>query len=684
MDERTNTHASFCVFYWTGSNLFRDRLLCPTITHFQSNDAVKTPESSPSREEAMILIKRYREEIKSLKQERDDSLAALQHAQSQLSKTQALTGIGTWELLLDTGEITWSDETYKIHGLDPKSFIPTVRSIMARVVAEDRARVQNHIRQEGAEMVGLSIMYRIHRPDGEIRILHTKAMVEDGDDGSSPRRYGTTQDVTDGKSIEASSIRLEGAKQGSSKLKSPLYILFCDAEGTVTYVNLAFSSLTPNVHVGDSIFSFAPYFREEFLKPILGRVKEQLLFHKFEFNYPSNGNGATPLVAVVEPIITGDSLEGYSFYILRTIDRPDIEKVQSESQRSLSEALRIAHIGHWERDLSENRSTYSDQGLKILGVDPETFVPSTENFIRLVHPDDVPEVGAALKSLYEDGVPFEIQFRIVWPDGNIRYLIGQGERFGDEATGLKALGTVLDITDHHLMLNSLRQSEMRFSTLFEETKHAHEQLLRLSRRLSTVQEEERRRIALDLHDEAGGLLAAIQLALQMTSRQSDQPDEYVVRAERFVDELIDRIHHITHRLRPVSLDQLGLRSTLLAHFREYEDRHGIALDVDVDLDDDGSMSQELQIATFRITQEALNNVARHAFVQAASVSVKRQNGELEIVVADKGVGTVGLNSNPPDRIGLDGMRERAVLLGGSLEIESIAGECTTMRVRLPV
>ncbi|MCZ6757052.1 MAG: sensor histidine kinase, partial [Bacteroidetes bacterium] len=130
--------------------------------------------------------------------------------------------------------------------------------------------------------------------------------------------------------------------------------------------------------------------------------------------------------------------------------------------------------------------------------------------------------------------------------------------------------------------------------------------------------------------------------------------------------------------------QLGLRSTLLAHFREYEDRHGIALDVDVDLDDDESISQELQIAAFRITQEALNNVARHAFVQAASVSVKRQNGELEIVVADKGVGTVGLNGNPPDSIGLDGMRERAVLLGGSLEIESIAGEGTTMRARLPV
>ncbi|GMQ80797.1 MAG: hypothetical protein BMS9Abin05_0226 [Rhodothermia bacterium] len=645
---------------------------------------MKTPESTPSLEEATILTERYREEVATLTRERDDALAVLRHAQSQLAKTQARTGIGTWELVLETGEIIWSDETYRIHGLDSNSFIPTTRSIMAMVVEEDRARVQTHIRREGAEMVGLSIMYRIRRPDGTVRILHTKAVVEDGEDGASPRRYGTTQDVTDGKSIEASSIRWEEAKKGSSSLKSPLYIAFCDTEGTVTHVNLAFSSLTPSVRVGDSIFSFSPYFREDFLKPILERVEEPLLFHKFEFNYPSNGIGASPFVAIVEPIITDDSLEGYSFYIIRKIDRPDIEKVQSESQRSLSEALRIAHIGHWERDLSEEQSTYSDQALKILGVEPETFIPSTDNFIRLVHPDDVPDVGAALKSLYEDGIPFEIQFRIVRPDGDIRYLLSQAERFGDEATGMKALGTVLDITDHHLMLNSLRQSEMRFSTLFEETKHAHEQLLRLSRRLSTVQEEERRRIALDLHDEAGGLLTAIQLALQMISQLSDKPDDNVVRAERFVDQLIDRIDHFTHQLRPASLDQLGLHSTLLTHFREFEDRHGIALDVDVDLDDDGSIRQELQIAAFRITQEALNNVARHAFVRAASVSVRSQNGELEIVVADKGVGTVGSNSNPPDSIGLDGMRERAVLLGGSLEIESIAGKGTTMRARLPI
>ncbi|TDI72550.1 MAG: PAS domain-containing protein, partial [Bacteroidetes bacterium] len=573
---------------------------------------------------------------------------------------------------------------YKIHGLDSESYKPTTRSLMSMVVEEDRARLQNHIRKEGAEMVGLSIMYRIRRPDGNIRILHTKAVVEDGEDGKSPRRYGTTQDVTDGKSIEAASISLEETKTDSSNSKSPLYILFCDTDGTVTYVNLAFSSLTPRVNVGDSIYSFSPYFNEEKLRPVLRRVEDRLLFEKFEFTYPSDGKDASLLVAIVEPIISSENLNGYSFYVFRKADRPDTETVAAESYKSLSEALRIARIGHWERDLSEERSEYSDQCLNILGVDPDTFVPSTENFFRLVHPDDVPEMSAKLKALYEDGKSFEHEFRILRTDGSIRYVIGQGERFGDEATGLKVLGTVLDITDHRLMLNDLRQSEIRFSTLFEETKHAHEQLLRLSRRLSTIQEEERRRIALDLHDEAGGLLTAIQLALQMIIKKADKPDDDLARAERFVDELIDRIHHFTHELRPASLDQLGLRSTLLAHFREFEDRHGIALKINLNLDDDEDFRQDLKIAVFRITQEALNNVARHAFVTAASITVKRRNGELEIVVVDKGVGTVGSISNPPDRIGLDGMRERALLLGGTLEIKSIAGEGTTLRALLPV
>lgn len=627
------------------------------------------------------LVSRYRDELKALRQERDDAIAALGDCERQLSETQSRSGIGTWERLLDVDKIILSDETYRMFGLVPQSTSPTVRSIMRSIHEDDRERVKKTLRKRLEGNSRLSLTYRIRRPDGEIRVIHTQSIVENDETGCPIRQYGTARDVTDGRSIEAGSVAITDDNFNAG---SPvIFVMQCNEDGEITYVNKAFEKATIAIRVGAAVHDSSSDLPGP-LQTAIEDVRRSRQAQHVEFCFADSEAGMLAFDASIEPILTNNAISGFSIFAIPVTRHTDVNQILRENEQSLSEALRIANLGHWERNLTNHTSKYSDQSYRILGVDRETFTASPENFIRVIHPDDVQEVATVLKKCYENGEAFEIEFRIIWPDGEIRYLLAQGDRIQTASGDLKAIGTVLDVTDRRLLLDSLRQAKMKSTALFEEMHHAYEQLLQMTRRLSTIQEEERRRIALDLHDEAGGLLAAIQLSLQLIDKLDCGNTEHVTRAEKFVDELIERIDHFTHQLRPASLDRLGLRSTLLAHFTEFQDRHGIILNTDVELEDEKTIPEDTQIAAYRIVQEGLTNVARHAFVKSASVRIQRQGDQLEIVIADQGVGIVAPSVEESENIGISGMRERASLLGGSVGIQSTAGEGTKLIVRLPI
>jgi len=642
---------------------------------------VNNSESSATVEDLEILVSRYRDELKALKLERNDAIAALGDCQRQLSETQRRVGIGSWERRLDTDKITWSDELYRIFGFEPDSTSPSLRSIMEAIHEDDRERVKVAVRKRLEGNLGLELTYRIRRPDGDIRVIHTKSIVENDENEKPIRQYGTARDVTHGRSIESGTIANTNSK--SDHDSASVFVLLCDENGTITYANEAFEKATSAIRFGDAVHDGLSSLPVP-LQTAIEDVRRNRHAQHVEFCFADSEAGMLAFDAFVEPILTNNAVSGFSIFALPVTRRNERNQVLWENERSLSEALRIASLGHWERDLTNHSSKCSDQTYRILGVDRDTFDASTDNFIRMVHPDDVQDVSTVIKNCFEHGEAFELEFRIVRPDGDVRYLLTQAERVRTVSGNLKAIGTVLDVTDRRLVLDSLRQANIKSNALFDEMHRAYEQLLQMTRRLSKIQEEERSRIALDLHDEAGGLLAAIQLSLQLINNVDSEHKEYVDRAETLVDELIERIDHFTHRLRPASLDRLGLRSTLLAHFSEFQDRHGIILNAEVDLEDEKSIAEDTQIAAYRIVQEGLTNVARHAFVQSASVRIHRQEDQLEIVIADQGLGIVEHSAEESENIGISGMRERASLLGGSVAVQSTPGEGTKLIARLPV
>ncbi|HZW29298.1 MAG TPA: ATP-binding protein [Isosphaeraceae bacterium] len=212
----------------------------------------------------------------------------------------------------------------------------------------------------------------------------------------------------------------------------------------------------------------------------------------------------------------------------------------------------------------------------------------------------------------------------------------------------------------------------------------------LMSRLVTAHEDERRRIARELHDSVGQLLTALTLAVTTVREAAPLPpasDARLEEVERLAHQLGREVRDLAVRLRPPALDDLGLDAALAQHLRGWSTAVGIEVDYQPSGVQVQRLPPEVETAIYRVVQEALTNVARHAHARQVSVVVARHAGHVTAVVEDDGIGfdQEGAQHRPDGkRLGLLGMRERAALAGGTLEIESRPGFGTTVIARFPV
>jgi signal transduction histidine kinase len=221
----------------------------------------------------------------------------------------------------------------------------------------------------------------------------------------------------------------------------------------------------------------------------------------------------------------------------------------------------------------------------------------------------------------------------------------------------------------------------------EQLKHSHEQLRRLTARLHSAREQERAHIAREVHDELGQVLTGLKMDLQRlsTELQRDCPS-LLGRAEgmmELIDSAVRTIRKISTELRPGILDTLGLSAAIEWQAREFQARTQISCDLlapfeEVQLDLDRT------IAVFRIFQETLTNVARHAGATRVRVSLSRQDGSLLLKVQDNGRGITDRERDKPESFGLLGMRERALMFDGEIAITGLPRQGTTVTLQMPI
>lgn len=248
----------------------------------------------------------------------------------------------------------------------------------------------------------------------------------------------------------------------------------------------------------------------------------------------------------------------------------------------------------------------------------------------------------------------------------------------------------LEISQRRAAEQALKDSEQHQRRLLQESRHMRDQLRLLSRQLLQAQEQERKRISRELHDVIAQSLTGINLHLATlkgdTAMNTQERERNIVVTQKLVAQAVNVVHQFARELRPTALDDIGLVPALCSFMKAFKEETGIHVTLSA-FANVKKLEGDKRIVLYRIVQEALANVARHALASRVDVSIEKADGAICMKIKDNGKGLPKerlWNSKKIKRLGLIGMRERLEMIGGQFAIESQPGEGTTVTARIPL
>ena len=357
-------------------------------------------------------------------------------------------------------------------------------------------------------------------------------------------------------------------------------------------------------------------------------------------------------------------------------ERKRVESALRQSEERLTLAFAGAQEGVWDWNLETDAVVYSPRWKEMLGYTADEIEPHVSAWERLVHPDDRSRADRANERVAKGEPTYEAEFRLRHKDGHYVHVLSRGFPVRREPGGpvVRIVGTHFDLTERKRA----------------DAERARTELLA---RLVFAQEDERRRIAREMHDQFGEQLTALTHrinALKAASATSPDLQSLVASLESVAQRLDRDVDQLVWELRPTALDDLGLRAALANYVQDWAARTSIAAQLHTSGLLDDRLSADVETTLYRIAQEALTNVAKHSRAARVDIILERRPDQVLLIVEDDGVGfdvgEAATDSAPPPYgpggFGLLGMQERAALVGATIEIESSAGKGTTILVRM--
>jgi two-component system sensor histidine kinase UhpB len=380
----------------------------------------------------------------------------------------------------------------------------------------------------------------------------------------------------------------------------------------------------------------------------------------------------------------------------------EAELRRAHERFQLAERAANGFVYEWDVRTGE---LYRSEGIeRLLGYRPEDIPPSWAAWAQLVYPGDWQATTDAEELAYLEALPsktLETEYRLRHRDGHYLTVADYALIERDEAGKVtRLIGQTHDITERKRAEEALRQAhdelEQRVAERTRDLDSANRNLRRLSQRILEIQESERHRIARELHDEIGQQLTGIKMLLDSlderlrhgpdddsgappSDARAPSPIEQLAELRAIVANTLEGVRDLSLDLRPAVLDSLGLLPALRWLFERYTHQTGVQVDFAAE-ELTHRLPTHLEAGVYRLVQEALTNVARHASVSTVTVQLYVSAETLSLYVVDAGVGfDVAEALAAGASTGLVGMRERAALLGGTLHIESLPGEGATIQ-----
>jgi PAS domain S-box-containing protein len=342
------------------------------------------------------------------------------------------------------------------------------------------------------------------------------------------------------------------------------------------------------------------------------------------------------------------------------------QKLTEEALRASEERLRlaqkVARIGTFERNIRTGVNTWTAEMESMYGLPPGGFGQTRADFENLVHPDDREKVMELLDDAIRTGQPANAEWRAIWPDGSVHWIAGRWQVLMDESgEPSRVVGVDMDITERKL---------------------AEEALSNMTRNLVEAQEQERARIARELHDDVNQRLALLTIELEQLSEDPSRVRRRLQELKERITNISTDIHAVAHDLHSSKLEYLGVAAGMKSWCREFAERR--KLEVDCRHGVRSALPTEIGLCLFRVLQQALDNAAKHSGVKRIEVQLHEEPGEVHLIVSDSGRGFDVEAVKQGKGLGLTSMRERVRLVNGTIAIASRPMGGTTIHVRVPI
>ncbi len=362
----------------------------------------------------------------------------------------------------------------------------------------------------------------------------------------------------------------------------------------------------------------------------------------------------------------------------------------SEQRYALFE--RGVNDGIWDWNIVTGEHYHSRRWKEIVGLRDDT-VPNTESsFFERIHPDDQNTVTDALRRHWEEGARYAVEVRLRRRDGSYCWVLSRGEAVRrEDGRPVRMVGALTDITERKQAEEGLRRAhdelEQRVLERTRALQDSERALRALSASLLTAQEDERRRLARELHDDVTQQLALV--SIEAGTLSSDLPaltDDLRARLQALQERVVQisrDVRRVSHGLHPAMIEDLGLSAALEAFCDDFRRTRSLSIRFDGSVDDSG-LPVVTASALYRVAQESVANAAKHARAANITVTIRRTGRFFELMVEDDGVGFAAEERGRTVGLGLVSMQERMRLVDGALSVTSRQGRGTTVIASVPL
>jgi PAS domain S-box-containing protein len=386
----------------------------------------------------------------------------LQESNARLEEAQSITHVGYWERDLTTDRIVWSDETYRIYGLRPQEDPIDLAVLRQKIHPEDWKLVSQALDEALGGGVRYNIEYRVLRPTGELRVVHSTGDVKRDSSGRPCQMFGTVQDITDRKraeeALQQSQLYLiEG--QRLARMGSWAF----NANGFTYWSSELFQ--IHGLHSHDkppTVEKYLALVHPEDRAFVKTGITQMLANHRaFDFTKrivrPDGEIRHIRCVGI--PVAPNGTFQSFLGTAMDVTEQERLTEELRLNERYLSEGQRLAHMGSWAFNPAGFFAYWSEELFHIYGLDPQTGAPTLEQYLATIHPHDRGFMAGTIKRMIAEHSGCDVRKRIICPDGKLRYIrcVGIPVVEGEVLKGF--LGTAMDITEQELLTRELERRQ---------------------------------------------------------------------------------------------------------------------------------------------------------------------------------------------------------------------------------